>query len=178
MRLQGFLVIPFLALILAGCAGGGGGEGAAGTSATGTSSSETGMPSMDMGGGERVMFGHASDPMDADLRVEVAQLDTYRFEPSTIEIEKGETVTFELTNQGRSPHEFVLGEEQLQAVHEMEMQQMSGQLMPDEPNAITLQPGEAKSLTWTFTEAGTVQYACHIAGHYAQGMVGTIQIAG
>jgi uncharacterized cupredoxin-like copper-binding protein len=48
--------------------------------------------------------------------------------------------------------------------------------MPDEPSAITVQPGETKSLTWTFTEAGSLQFGCHMAGHFAQGMVGTIDV--
>jgi uncharacterized cupredoxin-like copper-binding protein len=54
---------------------------------------------------------------------------------------------------------------------------LGGELMPDEPNAITVQPGETKPLTWTFTEAGALQFGCHISGHFADGMVGTIDVA-
>jgi len=32
-------------------------------------------------------------------------------------------------------------------------------------NQIGLKPGETKSLTWRFTEAGEVLYGCHEPGH-------------
>jgi uncharacterized cupredoxin-like copper-binding protein len=31
---------------------------------------------------------------------------------------------------------------------------------------------------WTFTEAGTFTYACHVSGHYDDGMIGTIAVEG
>jgi len=46
--------------------------------------------------------------------------------------------------------------------------------MPDmvheDANTLTLEPGETKSLVWQFTEAGKLEVACHIPGHYEAGM--------
>ena len=175
MKLKVLLVVTVLAIIAAACSGsaeeaGGGGAGGA----------QAGMPSMDMdmGQSEGSTFGRPGDPDDADRTIEIVQLDSFAFEPSEVEVAVGETVTFEVTNEGTAPHEFVLGDEMVQQGHESEMQEMGGELMPDEDNAITVQPGETKSLTWTFMEAGTLRYGCHVIGHFAAGMVGTIDVMG
>jgi uncharacterized cupredoxin-like copper-binding protein len=47
----------------------------------------------------------------------------------------------------------------------------------DDPNAISLAPGETKELTWRFVEAGTVEYGCHEPGHYEAGMHGEMTIS-
>ena len=113
---------------------------------------------------------------DVDRTIEIAQFDTYAFQPSSISVAVGETVMFEVTNEGKSVHEFVIGDAAMQNEHEMEMADMGGMSMGDEPNAIALDPGETKTLVWSFTEAGSFEYGCHESGHYAQGMVGTIQV--
>jgi uncharacterized cupredoxin-like copper-binding protein len=53
-------------------------------------------------------------------------------------------------------HEFVIGDAEVQEEHEVEMQEMSDSGMPmgDEPNALVLEAGETKSITWHFTVAG------------------------
>jgi uncharacterized cupredoxin-like copper-binding protein len=48
--------------------------------------------------------------------------------------------------------------------------------MADEANAITLQPGETKTLEYTFEEAGELLAGCHEPGHYDAGMVATITV--
>lgn len=140
----------------------------------------TRMPSMGTqpsGETQRFRFGRPGDPATADRTIEVVQLDTFRFQPAAIGVEMGETVTFVVTNEGQSPHEFVIGDEMFQQEHESEMKDMAGALMPDEPNAITVTPGGTKSLTWTFTKSGSMQFGCHVSGHFAAGMVGTISVS-
>ena len=172
MKLKALLVISVLALVTAACSdsteeGAGGGQ----------PDSQTGMPSMDMGDTGGFSFGRQGDPADADRTVEITQLDSLRFEPSEVAVDMGETVTFNVTNDGQIPHEFVLGDDMIQQEHESDMQEMYGEMMPDESNAITVEPGETSSLTWIFTEAGTVEFGCHISGHFAGGMVGTIEVS-
>ncbi|HKS93992.1 MAG TPA: plastocyanin/azurin family copper-binding protein, partial [Gammaproteobacteria bacterium] len=72
-------------------------------------------------------------------------------------------------------HEFVIGDAVLQAEHDKEMQAMPGMEMHD-VNGVALPPGRTRDLVWTFTRDGTVEYACHIPGHFAAGMVGKIII--
>jgi uncharacterized cupredoxin-like copper-binding protein len=49
-------------------------------------------------------------------------------------------------------------------------------MMHEEPNAMTINPGETNELTWHFTEPGTVLIGCHQVGHYAGGMKATITV--
>ena len=97
-----------------------------------------------------------------------------RFDKTQLSARSGETVRFIVTNKGRLTHEFTIGDAKEQAEHEKEMQRMDGKVMPDEPNAMTLKPGETKTLIWTFGPKQVVEFACHVPGHYAAGMVGKI----
>ena len=131
------------------------------------------MGGMDHGGG--FTFGEPADPSDADRIIRVDAIDTPSFEPASIDVTVGETVTFHVTNVGELAHEFVLGDVVTQDQHQGEMGDMGG-TMADEPNVVGLDPSEETSLTWTFTDPGTVLYACHVDDHYAKGMVGEIRV--
>jgi uncharacterized cupredoxin-like copper-binding protein len=41
---------------------------------------------------------------------------------------------------------------------------------------VSVGPGGVAATTYTFGEAGEVEYACHLPGHYAYGMHGTITV--
>lgn len=140
-----------------------------------SASASNGMGGMNHGG--TFAFGEPGDAGEADRTVEVTQLDTPAFEPATIEVTVGETITFAVTNAGQVPHEFVLGDAATQDEHQGEMGGTAGSMMSDAENAVGLQPSEQKSLTWTFTQAGSVLYGCHVDGHYAAGMVGEISVS-
>lgn len=124
------------------------------------------------GGAAEVGSGSAEDPRV----IEVSALDTLAYEPATIEVGTGETVTFVVTNTGEVDHEFVVGDEEMQAMAEEEMAEgMHGHTAS--MAALAVEPGETKETTITFEDAGTLQYACHNEGHYRGGMVGTIEVA-
>lgn len=116
----------------------------------------------------------------ADRTIRIAA-DEYRFEPETINVDRGAVVRFVITNRGSQKHNFVLGTPAEQEAHEREMQRMAkrgGDMDHDDPNAVTVAPGESRTLTWRFTTDRTVRYACHLPGHYEAGMVGTVEING
>jgi len=46
----------------------------------------------------------------------------------------------------------------------------------DEPNSALLAPGESAEIVWTFPEAGSLEFACNVPGHYDAGMMGDITI--
>ena len=80
----------------------------------------------------------------------------------------GQEYTFVATNAGGFPHEMVIepaggNDEPLEA---------DGQAAEIEG----IEPGQSASLTWTFTEPGTYQIACHVRDHYPRGMVVTIRV--
>lgn len=121
----------------------------------------------------RVM-GEAADPSDADRTVKVVMSDQLSYNPAELSVKEGEIVTFEVVNEGKAPHEFVLGDEAFQNMHEMDMAE--GDHSDSMSNGLSLEPGEEGSLTWRFTEAGEVLYGCHEPGHYEGGMVGVIEV--
>jgi uncharacterized cupredoxin-like copper-binding protein len=117
------------------------------------------------------------EPAAADAAagtVEVTTHDTMSFEPSRITVSAGETVTFKVTNAGQAVHEFTLGDAAMQQQHADEMAQMRDSMAHNQPNSITVQPGETKQLTWRFGDNGTLEYGCHQPGHYQAGMRGRI----
>ena len=114
-------------------------------------------------------FGRPGDPADATTTIEVAATDELAFDPSSIDVEAGEIVTFVVTNSGKLPHEFVLGDEDSQHSE-------SGDMSEHGSNAVALSAGATEELTWMFTEAGTVEFACHVDDHYEGGMRGKIRV--
>ena len=119
--------------------------------------------------GNSAAIGGPGDPK-AVGRVILINAEDIKFDPRTITVHVGETVKFVITNHGSLPHEFVLGDKAEQDGHEKEMQAM-GAMQHADPNAVSVKPGETKSLIWRFGAVGTLEYACHIPGHYAAGMV-------
>lgn len=113
---------------------------------------------------------------DAIRTVEVTTLDTMAFQPSRINVSAGETITFAVTNTGQTMHEFTLGDAAMHQEHAQAMAHIPAGVAHEFPNSITLQPGETKRLTWRFGEATTLEYACHVRGHYQAGMRGQITI--
>lgn len=110
--------------------------------------------------------------------IEITALDELRFEPDRVEVAAGETVRFVVTNAGSAPHEFVVGDETVQMQHEGQMTDgMDHGAMADELPALSLDPGETVEATVTFEEPGELLYGCHVPGHYAGGMVGTIVVS-
>jgi uncharacterized cupredoxin-like copper-binding protein len=129
-------------------------------------------------GEETYTFGEPGQAADSTKVIEIAAADTQTFDPASVEIPLGATVTFRVTNKGAISHEFVLGDATLQAEHETEMATASAQGMPmaTEANGFALEPGQTKDLVWKFTVPGEFSYACHTPGHYAAGMHGAITV--
>lgn len=129
---------------------------------------------------ESYWFGQPGDASKATRTIKVIAKDM-KYEPAAITVKAGETIAFEIINQGQLEHEFVLADAAGQAEHEEEMQEMA-QKMPGmsmdhgDPNAVSVKAGETKTLTWTFTKAGTLQYGCHVPGHFPAGMVGQLTV--
>jgi uncharacterized cupredoxin-like copper-binding protein len=109
-------------------------------------------------------LGESASPDDADITIEVTADDPFEFDPETIEVEAGQTVLFQVTNEGDAEHEFQIGGSPGgMAGHSME-------------GHLHLNPGESGELAWAFPEAGEVEFACHIAGHYESGMKGKLTV--
>lgn len=172
-----FVALFALLLAIAGCSESDSEDAPAADHADTTMSGD-----MDMDDGddhtEEFSFGEPAEAAEADRVVEIMARDDFTFDPATIEVTAGETVTFRVTNTGAIPHDFTLGDSEMQAEHEAEMAEMGAGMMHDEPNVFSLEAGETKEMTWHLTEAGEIIFGCHQTGHYAAGMLGTLVIEG
>ena len=107
--------------------------------------------------------------------IAVTMTDALRFEPDEIAVAMGETVRFEITNEGQAVHEFLIGSEADQARFEEAMAEEGG---GHETSAgVSVDPGHTATFEYTFSERGSdVLAGCHEPGHYDGGMVATIVV--
>jgi uncharacterized cupredoxin-like copper-binding protein len=95
------------------------------------------------------------------------------FFPSVVQVRAGSTVRFIVRNTDPIDHEFIVGNEALQAQEEVTTETVhSGNV----PGQISVPAGTTRSTTVTIPAQGPLIFACHLPGHYAYGMRGTIQI--
>jgi uncharacterized cupredoxin-like copper-binding protein len=95
-----------------------------------------------------------------------------RFGPAVLEARVGQTVSFEIENTDPIDHEFILGDDRIQQIHEEGTEAHHGA----KPGEISIPAGQTRTTTYTFTEAGSLVFACHLPGHFAYGMRGTVRI--
>lgn len=96
--------------------------------------------------------------------------DDFSFESSLTTFEVGVPYHFVVNNVGTVEHEFMIVQPIEAGAMDMEaMDQMA--LAHIEEDDLT--PGATATLDYTFTEpapAGTLEFSCHLAGHYENGM--------
>lgn len=114
------------------------------------------------------------DPATARV-VEVSVDDGMRFTPSEIAVRRGETIRFVVLNGGALRHEMVLGRLADLKAHAETMQRFPD-MKHDEPNMVSVAPGEKAEFLWQFSRAGTVDFACLVPGHYEAGMRGWLMV--
>lgn len=119
--------------------------------------------------------GYVGDPALVTQTVQIVMLDTMRFTPDVVEVKAGDTVRFLVRNAGKIPHEMVIGSIAEMRAHATAMQKSPG-MAHTESNMISLEPGQHGEIVWQFTQAGTVDFTCLIAGHMEAGMVGKVEV--
>ncbi len=144
-------------------------------------------------------FGQPAAAASATRTIEV-QMTDMAFTPTSLEVKAGETVRFVLVNKGQLLHEFNLGDAAMHTGHQKEMLEMqqggmmtptgmnhdmdhaamghgaSAEMKHDDPNSVLVEPGKTAELTWTFSQADNLEFACNVPGHYQAGMVGTVKV--
>ena len=118
--------------------------------------------------------GSPGKPNEVNRTVRVEARDT-TFNVKQIQVRAGETVKFVIENKGRLPHEFAIASAQEHEEHRKMMQQMPD-MVHDEPNAVTLKPGETREVIWKFGKDANVEFSCNIPGHAEQGMKGVFRV--
>ncbi|WP_344799075.1 cupredoxin family protein [Litoribacillus peritrichatus] len=120
-------------------------------------------------------FGVKGRLKDVTRTIDVGMFDTMTFSPEKVAIREGETVRFLITNEGKIPHEFVIGSKADLKAHAEMMRQMP-KMKHAEENMVTLNPGQKSAIVWKFTTSGVVDFACLIPGHMEAGMTGVFNV--
>ena len=94
------------------------------------------------------------------------------FEPAAITVPVGVPVTITLRNEDPIDHEWIVGDDEVQAKHRTGTEL----LHPSRPTELVIPAGESRVTTITFEQTGSLQYICHLPAHEAYGMVGVATI--
>lgn len=101
------------------------------------------------------------------------------FDASKLKVEEGETVTFVLRNEDPIDHEFIVGDVEMQRVHEEGTEAHHD----ERPTEVTVPAGDTVETTITFEDGGPLVaadplfFGCHLPGHYDYGMKGLIEVS-
>jgi uncharacterized cupredoxin-like copper-binding protein len=113
---------------------------------------------------------------DAGARTVVLTMHHSHFEPSVVRVEPGEQVRFVLRNSDPIDHEFILGDPAVQRRHEQGRERHHHGGVPGERSVAA---GQEAATTYRFPatlDGQSLEFACHLPGHYAYGMHGTARI--
>jgi uncharacterized cupredoxin-like copper-binding protein len=115
---------------------------------------------------------------DGPDRTVVVTMHHSRFEPALVRVEPGERVRFLLRNTDPIDHEFILGDGDVHRRHQAGRQRQHHGEVPGERSVAA---GQEAATVYAFPAAldgQALQFACHLPGHYAYGMHGTVRVGG
>ena len=129
--------------------------------------------------------------------IKVVMYDNY-YDPSSFQINAGETIKFEVENAGDLVHEFNIANKMMHMKHQPEMEKMFDNeiLFSDyidkekmkimakmdksmghsHSNSVLLEPKQKGDIIWKFDNAVDIEVACNIPGHYQAGMIAEVNI--
>jgi uncharacterized cupredoxin-like copper-binding protein len=95
------------------------------------------------------------------------------YDPASVTVPVGRAVTFVITNTDPIDHEWIVGDAALHERHRTGTEPVHN----SRPTEISIPALSQRRTTVTFAAAGSLQFICHLPGHEAYGMVGTVTIA-
>ena len=112
----------------------------------------------------------AVDPVaSASSRVEI-RIRYSQFEPASVSVPYGRPVTFVLVNDDPIAHEWLVGDDEMHRVHRAGTEAHHG----SRPTEVSIPPLSTIETTVTFEQPISWRYICHLPGHEAYGMVGSV----
>ncbi len=97
------------------------------------------------------------------------------FEPSMLQVKRGEQIKFVIINKGAVTHEFVLASTADNLKH-AELMRKYPDMEHDDPNGKTVAAGGKAEVLWHFTKVGAFEFSCLIPGHREAGMLGIVVV--
>ncbi len=107
----------------------------------------------------------ASNVVEIDIRYSA-------FEPAVLSVPAGVPITFVIVNGDPIDHEWIVGDAASQQRHRTGTEPAH----EERPTEISIAAGATRSTVITFDEPGTFAFICHLPGHEAYGMVGTLEV--
>jgi uncharacterized cupredoxin-like copper-binding protein len=94
------------------------------------------------------------------------------FEPREVQVPAGVPVRIALVNDDPIGHEWIVGPEAVHAVH----RSGTDPVHDSRPDEVTVPAYQTRITTLTFDKPGNYAYICHLPGHEAYGMTGTLAV--
>jgi uncharacterized cupredoxin-like copper-binding protein len=94
------------------------------------------------------------------------------FTPEHIEVRPRTTVRFVVDNADPIGHELIIGDAEVHLRHENGTERTH----PPRPGEVSIAGLSTAETTFTFGDPGSVLFACHLPGHFAYGMSGTVDV--
>ncbi len=95
-----------------------------------------------------------------------------RFDPGSVRVPAGIPVAITLWNDDPIEHEWIVGGPEVHAVHRTGTEAVH----EGRPNEVTVPAFATRTTTITFDRPGTYAFMCHLPGHEAYGMTGTLTV--
>jgi len=118
--------------------------------------------------------GEPGDPKEPARTIEIA-MSEMSYEPSNIDVKRGEQIRFVLRNVGKEDHEFLLATPKENLAH-AEVMKKHPHMEHDDPNGVRLAPNKTAEIVWKFSKTGTFEFSCLIPDHRDYGMVGHVTV--
>ena len=118
--------------------------------------------------------GEPGDPKKPARTIEIV-MSEMAYEPSSIQVKRGEQIRFVIRNAGKEDHEFLLATTKENLAH-AEMMKKHRHMTHEDPNGVTLAPDKSAELLWKFSKTGKFEYSCLIPDHRDYGMIGRVTV--
>ncbi|HVP06159.1 MAG TPA: cupredoxin domain-containing protein [Dehalococcoidia bacterium] len=93
------------------------------------------------------------------------------YEPDVLTVHAGEPLTLTLQNDDPIAHEWIVGTEEVHQRH-----RTGTDTFHDLPTEVSIPALSTRVTTVVFDTPGEYKYICHLPGHEAYGMVGTLRV--
>jgi len=103
-----------------------------------------------------------------------AEIDIHysHYGPNTLTVPARTPITILLKNTDPIDHEWIVGDAATHERHRTGTEPVHA----SRPTEVTIPAGQSRETTVTFNQPGTYLYICHLPGHEAYGMVGTLVV--
>jgi len=113
--------------------------------------------------------GAAADPTTVEIGIHYSH-----FSPSTVSVPAGRPITFVIRNEDPIDHEWIVGDAALHDRHRTGTEPYHA----SRPTEVSIDALQSRTTVVTFAKPGTYTFVCHLPGHEAYGMIGTVTVTG